>query len=175
MDLIFRPDTLMVEKSKWWLNVSLGQSFTVQTDRLDIFVISTGLAFTHLNQNYRLIKVKTAYNHGFILFENFAQQTGELNFMTGKIKTISNRSRELYYGVGIITGIKRSGVISYPSAGGYFPSTTYARKDFIFIGIPFEYKLQWKGFGIGFDGNLNPYLPYIGAKLFVRIGNKYKK
>jgi len=155
-ELIFGQDSSVVKNQKSWLNLSLGHAITIQTDRLDVFVISTSLAFTNINKNYRLIKVKTLFNHGFTLFDNFGQKAGELNFMTGKIKAVSNRSKEFYYGIGVMIGSKRSGVISYPNSAGYFPYTNYARKDFISIGIPFEYKLQWKVFGVGLDGNQIP-------------------
>jgi hypothetical protein len=128
-----------------------------------------------------LIKIKAAAHQGYTLFENIAQYSNELNIMSGKIKTRNRYSTEFYYGIGIIEGRKRDGIISKSNgggdlfSGGGLPWTEYKEKNFISVGIPLEYKIQWRVFGLGIDGNLNPYLPYIGLKGYLKIGSKYKK
>jgi hypothetical protein len=41
--------------------------------------------------------------------------------------------------------------------------------------FPFEIKVQWRVAGFAFDGNINPYLLYLGVKLFFKIGQNYVK
>lgn len=174
-------DSSILHNRKLWIDFSFGPSITLNPDGLDLLLFGPTIDFTYIDRNYQLIKIKTSYHQGFAIFENFSQYTGEFDFMTGRIKTKSNHTTEFYYGLGLIAGRKRSEIISSSNGGnggGFFvnlPWTEYEKKDFIFIGIPFEYKIQWSIVGLGIDGNLNPYLPYFGTKLYIKIGNKYKK
>jgi hypothetical protein len=101
--------------------------------------------------------------------------------MTGKIKREGNYTMEFYYGIGVVAGSKRTGFFhenNDPSTkfsffGPLSIGTRYTRKDYVFVGIPLEYRVQWRVMGLGFDANLNPYLPYLGIKCNVKLGNSY--
>jgi hypothetical protein len=175
-------DSTKISKNKLWIDFSFGPSFTSQPDGLTLFVIGPSFDFTYINSKYQLIKIKSSYHLGLAIFENYPQYSRELDLMSGKINVVSpNHTTEFYYGIGLIQGRKRVSIISSTDGGDgpgisvRLPWTDYEKKDFITIGFPFEYKIQWSIFGLGIDGNLNPYLPYLGTKWYIKIGNKYKK
>lgn len=179
-DKIFRQDSTIINKQKFWIDLGYGPSITIAPEGTDMFILGGSIDFTYINHDYRLIKIKALSHAGVSIFSNFPQASGEINFMTGKIKVISRSTKEFYYGLGLVLGQKRARIISsYGGTGSGFDFslswTKYEKKKFIFIGIPFEYKIQWSTFGIGIYGNLNPYLPYLGPKCYFKIGNKYKK
>lgn len=173
---VFGQDSTKVCNRKSWVDWSFGPSITLNPDGLYLYVFGPSLDFTCIDKNYRLIKVKSSYHQGFKIFENFHQNSGEISFMTGKINIVDNHSEEIYYGIGIIAGQKHSETISDGTGGAHgfsvsLPYTEYAKKNFIFICIPIEYKIQWRIIGLGIDGNLNPFLPYLGIKWFMKIGD----
>ncbi len=177
-DKIFGQDSSEVQANKLWVSFSYGWAFTtnVSANNIDLLILGTTLDFTYINSKYHLYKYKASFHHGMALFQNFAQYAADVNFMTGTIDKELNYTVEFYYGLGLIYGRKRTEKIDpYNVAEGrfmtsVFPTTHYLGKEFIFIDIPFEMKVQWRVAGFAFDGNINPYLPYLGAKLFFKIG-----
>lgn len=177
---VLKQDSTLVKNHKSWVDISFGPSLTQEINKFGFFVLGPTLGFTSINRNYQLFKIKTSFHSDIAIFENYPQYTGEIDFMTGKIKVFPKYNIEFYYGIGYLFGRKRVDVISSSDGGSsgfsiHLPHTEYKKKDFRSIGVPFEYKIQWPIFGLGIDGNLNPYLPYVGTKLYVKIGNKYRR
>lgn len=179
IDNLTLQDTSMVENQRTWVSLGVGLPFASNPEGIDVLALGGSLDFTHINENYRLWKYKVAAYSGISLFDNFAQTIGECNVMSGKIYARKNYTAEFYYGIGIIGGQKRSGIISSSSGGsrGFtvsLPHTEYEKQMFLSPGIPLEFKNQWRVIGVGFDANLNLYLPYFGLKCFAKIGKDYR-
>jgi hypothetical protein len=174
---IFLQDSTHVKANVEWIDYSGGPALTTSPGGTGLFIFSPTLDVVMIDKNYHLFKIKSSYRQGVSLFSNFHQFAWDLNLMNGRILKERRHSFEAYFGLGVITGAKQ--LEEYSSRGGAgfsgfnLGSTTYSRKDFVTIGIPLEIKIQWKYIGIGLDANLNLYLPYIGPKLFLKLGNKY--
>jgi hypothetical protein len=177
VDSIAKLDSIFVNKNTSWCDLSFGPSITSEQNGFGIFIFGPTFSFTNINKNYRLLKIKSSFHYAFSLWENFAQHTGELNLMTGKILVENKHSFEFYYGLGVITGLKHGKVLPSGAGGGWFSfslTTRYSREIFTTAGVPIEIKIQWDRMGFGVDGNLNYYLPYAGVKWFFRLGKDYR-
>ena len=176
---IFLQDSNHVKANVTWVDYSGGPAITTGPEEMSSFIFSPTLDVVMIDKNYHLFKMKASYRQGVSFFSNFSQSSIEFSLMTGRIAKERQHSFEAYIGLGVISGAKQVTTISSGSGGGAgfsgfgLGSTTYSRKDFVTVGIPIELKVQWKYIGIGLDANLNLYLPYIGPKLFLKLGNKY--
>ena len=171
---IFGQDSTVVDNNTLWADLSFGPSFTLDPTGLGSFFFGPTIDITFIDHNYRLNKLKSSFHRGFVIFDDNPQYTWEFNFMTGKINAFPNHTAEFYYGLGLITGSKRVGIIR-SGENSFFGGIGYEKKNFFTFGIPFEYKIQWSVVGIGIDGNLNPKLPYLGTKLYVKLGDRYRR
>lgn len=157
------------QKHRAWLDLSNGPSLTIR----DPFLVGPGISVAWLTKNDRLMKIKSSVHISPQIFVNFAEQAWELNAMTGTIWPREKTTLEFHYGLGVIGGLlhgKEKGSSSY---GFLIDLTTdYEKVEFITIGVPLEFRVQWRVFGLGADANLNLHTPYVGFKVFTRIGLK---
>jgi hypothetical protein len=163
--------SLEAQTHRVWLDVSNGPSIT----KGDLFVAGPGISVGWTTRNDRPLKVKISYHCALKILSSFAQQTGDLNFMTGVIWPRERSTFEFYYGLGAIGGIRdreREDVSRGSPGWGFGLPPSPEKDEFITVGIPLEVRLQGRRFGIGADANLNLHLPYFGLKVFTRIGLK---
>ena len=179
LDELTKQDSSIVKNKKWWMSIGIGNAYSpVEYGG----IINPDIAFdiTYIDKNYRVYKFKTAKHIGLLLFSNSTQYINEYNLMSGSIRKKNNHFIEFYYGIGIVNGVKHLYPIYNDSPGFSFSLTThYVDKVFLSIGIPFEYKFVFpsskngSGIGIGFDANLNPYIPYFGINLSLILSKRY--
>lgn len=160
-------DSVIPLKRIHWLDLSFGPAVTYNPKGVELILgVSAGYCWT--NSKDRLYKIKAA-GHAGISFQRMV----ELNFMTAIRKRDGEHAMEFHYGLGVIGGVKATEII--PERPGLWDFelldlTEYKYKNFIFLCIPLEYRFQWHRTALGFEANLNPYLPYVGVKYSVNFG-----
>ena len=169
-------DTTTIEQNKTWLNINAGMSMSKSPKFVYLFPMSSSVSVHHVNKKRNLIKVKAAISHGTQGFSNFAQNGKELNLMTGKIFCLDDISVELYYGIGLVNGIKRGDVIPQSRQDFWDDFTKqYIKEKYMAVGIPLEVLFKGKTYGCSFSANLNKELSYVGMKVSIHIGQEYRK
>lgn len=176
---LLRQDSTKVYNSKHWFNLSFGVSATPNPDRVYLYFPGLSIAYTYIDKDFKLYKFKSTFNSGLDFLDYYDQYSVECNFMTGKIMLTSTtkRSVEFYYGIGLVFGRKRAELLYMRGKWYYLPFhlDVYRYQNFLSVGFPFEFKVQRTIYGIGIDGNINYYLPYVGVKSYFRIGKDYVK
>ena len=178
-------DSTKFYNNKFWFTFHGGPSIGTNKFGPFIHVLGPGIDFNWIDKDYHYLKIKASLHFEYYLREigwtsDLFQKSFEINFMTGKlIKANHTDLHSLTYGIGIIGGVRRGKLIEEAASGGGIIGlgipAIYSEDPFFFIAIPLEYKFQSNWFGFGLDANLNPYLPYLGAKLFIQFRSKYYK
>jgi hypothetical protein len=189
--LLMKQDSSDVTK-RMDIKVGLGSSITNHPKNHDYegtdYLHGLSLEFNYRTTDFRLFKIKSSYQEGLSFFQNFPQRIGDVNLMSGLIKKQSPKLWiEFSYGIGLVAGSKRTGFISSSSSSeqefqlkgetiGFnlitLPRTEFTRKNFIYGGIPLALKLHGKWLGLGIEGNINPYLPFVRGSIYFIISSK---
>lgn len=150
-----------------WLDLSNGPSLAPG----ELLVAGPGVSVAWISKNRHLVKIKCAAHVALGFLENFPQQNWESNIMTGAIWQRENTTLEFHYGIGLIGGLMHGK--EYYIGDGYsfvFDFTSHYEKiKFFTVGVPLEFRVQWRVMGIGAEANLNYHMPYAGVKVFTRI------
>ena len=167
-----KQSSISHDNSVFWIDMNGGLAIAPGGKTSD-GLLGTSVDLKYITFNYRLYIIKLGLHQGQSQYLDFPQRILETGLLTGIINYGDYGSTEFLYGLSLVAGNK-NGTLIDPNPY----HTSYKKVPFLSLGIPFELKTSLMsrqlGIGIGLDGNINYYLPYIGVNLYFQINNSRK-
>lgn len=163
-----------IKSARIMLDLYLGVC-NMNTSKFDIlsgFGGGFGLNISRTKDNF-VEKIRLSYNEDNYYMTENQETITDLGLLFGLYGQEGHAYVDISTGLSIVGGTKIGNYLYENS--GLMGNMVYQNISYVSIGLPFEARLMYDsklgGFGLSFQGNLNPKIPYYGLYLTARINN----